>query len=97
MQYSAASFSQPMSLLMSSLIRSKTQRPALSEYFPANDKTVAVQTPDWIQEYAFRPLFLFFLGIANLAKQLQHGRVNGYILYILLTLVLLLTWKVGSL
>ena len=54
-----------------------------------------VETPDWIKSGWFRPLFLLILALANWVKLLQHGRVNAYILYILITLVLLLAWKVG--
>jgi hydrogenase-4 component B len=96
MQYSGASFSQPAALFMTSLIRGETRIQELREYFPSSIK-ILVRYPDHIQERWFRPLFLICLGIANWSKHLQHGRVNGYILYMLLFLVALLAWKVGRL
>jgi hydrogenase-4 component B len=94
-QYSGASFSQPAIVFMNSLLRAKILLPKISSYFPATAKA-DISCNDQVKEGFFRNLFLLFLGIANWSKRLQHGRVDGYILYILLTLIALLAWKVGK-
>jgi hydrogenase-4 component B len=94
-QYSGNSFSQPAIFFMNSLLRAKIRIPKISQYFPAGAQA-QLTCNDRIKEDFFRNLFLFCLGVANWSKRLQHGRVNGYILYILLTLVALLAWKVGG-
>ncbi|MDR3074024.1 MAG: hypothetical protein LBV01_04800, partial [Deltaproteobacteria bacterium] len=93
MQYSAGSFSRPAAFLMRSILRQKAELPAISEYFPIKAKA-ALTTPDWVQDKGYAPLFSLVGRAADLCKSLQHGRVNGYILYILLTLVALVAWKI---
>lgn len=92
MQYSAGSFSQPAALFMRTLLRQKLVSPEITEYFPFKAKASLV-TRDWIATGIFAPLFNLVALIANRCKDLQHGRANGYILYILITLVALLAWK----
>jgi hydrogenase-4 component B len=94
-QYSANSFSQPAIFFMNSLLHARIRIPKISQYFPTGAQA-HLSSNDRIKEGFFRNLFLICLGIANWSKRLQHGRVNGYILYILLTLVALLAWKVGA-
>ena len=77
------------------LVRGEERLPELDNYFPDSAKATA-SFPDRIKNW-YRVIFLLFLGIANWSKRMQHGRANGYILYILVTLVALLTWKVGGL
>lgn len=95
MQYSGGSFSQPATYFMRSLLGGRAQLPELRDYFPAKARA-RLSFPDRIKDGFFRPLFLLCLGLANWSKKLQHGRVNGYILYMLLVLVALLAWKVGG-
>jgi NADH:ubiquinone oxidoreductase subunit 5 (subunit L)/multisubunit Na+/H+ antiporter MnhA subunit len=95
MQYSGGSFSQPATYFMRALLGGQAQLPEIRDYFPRGAKA-RLSFPDRIKEGFFRPLFLICLGLANWCKRLQHGRVNGYILYMLLVLVGLLAWKVGG-
>lgn len=95
MQYSGGSFSQPASHFMRALLGGQAHLPEIRDYFPAGARAY-LSFPDRIKEGFFRPLFLICLGVANWCKRLQHGRVNGYILYMLLVLVALLAWKVGG-
>ncbi|MDR1243343.1 MAG: hypothetical protein LBM00_11270 [Deltaproteobacteria bacterium] len=95
MQYSGASFAQPAVFFMNSILHARVRLPKISQYFPTSAQAY-IRCNDRVKDGFFRNLFLFCLGIANWSKRLQHGRVNGYILYILLTLVALLAWKVGG-
>lgn len=92
MQYTAGSFSQPAALFMRTILRQKVTRPEMTEYFPLKAKA-DMTTPDWMETNGFAPLFACIARIAAKTKVLQHGHSNAYILYILLTLVALLAWK----
>ncbi|SBW11111.1 NADH/Ubiquinone/plastoquinone (Complex I) [uncultured delta proteobacterium] len=91
-QYTAGSFSQPAAFFLRTILRQKFTSPGITEYFPLKAKAT-VATPDWIETRGFAPLFTLVSRIADKCKELQHGRANGYILYILVTLVALLAWK----
>jgi hydrogenase-4 component B len=94
MQYTAGSFSQPAALFLRTILRQKFTQPDITDYFPLKAKA-SVATPDWIETKGFAPLFALVSRVADKCKELQHGRANGYILYILITLVALLAWKLG--
>jgi hydrogenase-4 component B len=92
MQYTAGSFSQLAAFFLRTILRQKFASPAITEYFPLRARA-SVATPDWIETRGIAPLFTLVSRIADKCKDLQHGRANGYILYILVTLVALLAWK----
>ncbi len=92
MQYSAGSFSQPAGVYMRNALRPKVVLPAISEYFPLRARA-SMTSPDWITEEGFTPFFRAAGRLADWCKGLQHGRLNGYVLYILITLVTLLAWE----
>jgi hypothetical protein len=92
MQYSAASFSQPAAFLLRAILRRKENLSLPDAYFPSGAKA-AVASPDWMKEKGFVPLFRGTATFARWCKGLQHGRLNAYVLYIFLTLVALLAWK----
>lgn len=94
MQYTGGSFSRPAAYLMRTFLRQKAEQPQFTEYFPIKAKA-SLATPDWIETRGFAPLFRFVARVADRCKVFQHGQVNGYILYILVTLVVLLAWKLG--
>lgn len=92
MQYSAGSFSRPAAWFLRTALRQRAERPELTEYFPLRAKA-ELSTPDWIATKGYVPLFSLVGRVADRCKALQHGRSNGYILYVLITLVALLAWK----
>ncbi|MCC8193965.1 MAG: hypothetical protein LIP28_04895 [Deltaproteobacteria bacterium] len=94
MQYTAGSFSQPAALFLRTILRQKFTSPAITDYFPVKARA-SLATPDWMETKGFIPLFRLVGRIADRCKELQHGRSNAYILYILITLVALLAWKLG--
>ncbi len=92
MQYTPGSFSRPATRLMRAFLRQRFERPVITEYFPIKARAV-LTTPDWIETRGFVLLFSLVGHIADKCKQFQHGLSNGYILYVLVSLVALLAWK----
>jgi formate hydrogenlyase subunit 3/multisubunit Na+/H+ antiporter MnhD subunit len=94
MQYTAASFAQPLTDLFGGLLQTRRHVGAPAGLFP-HDASLVTETPDVWTTYMYRPLFHGIgRGLASL-RWLQHGRVNLYVLYIALTLLVLLIWKLG--
>ena len=86
MQYTASSFAQPLTVLFHAVLRTRQQ---------ASPTALATKTPDVARERFFRPVFAVVeAGLARL-RWLQQGRVQLYVLYIALTLVALLVWKLS--
>jgi hypothetical protein len=46
-------------------------------------------------DYLYRPVFLGFAWTASKLRWLQQGRIQVYVLYIALTILVLLVWKLG--
>ncbi len=52
-------------------------------------------TPDLFRRYVYEPLFLGVAWLAAKLHWLQEGRIQIYVLYIALTILVLLIWKLG--
>jgi formate hydrogenlyase subunit 3/multisubunit Na+/H+ antiporter MnhD subunit len=91
MQYSGGSFAQPMTWLLGPALRGQEKIEAPGGYFPSK-ASVETTFPDWIEDSAFRPAFEAVTWVCNQLKCLQHGRINLYILYILIALMAALFW-----
>jgi len=95
MQYTASSFAQPFLELFKPILRTRhhyhVHMP--DNMFPqgANFHT---ETPDICHTEVYRPVFLKISEILMKFRFLQHGYIQIYILYIALTLILLLIWKI---
>ena len=95
MQYTASSFAQPLTDLFGLLLGTR-QRLSRPEGFFPEAASLSTETPDICRERVYRPIFSG-LGRGLFAfRWLQHGRVQLYILYIALTLLALLLWKLGE-
>jgi hypothetical protein len=94
MQYTGASFAQPLVDLFRPLLRTRETDPAPSGLFPRPAR-FAVRTDDACTEIVYRPLFTGVARGLGRLRWLQHGRVHLYVLYISLTLLVLLVWKLG--
>jgi len=92
MQYTASSFARPLTLLFGGLLRTRTRRVAPAGPFPGQ-AALATETPDVFREALFRPAFQLASGVLGRLRWLQRGHVQLYVLYVLLTLVALLVWK----
>ncbi|MFI5394359.1 MAG: proton-conducting transporter membrane subunit [Candidatus Binatia bacterium] len=94
MQYTASSFAQPLTDLFGLLLQTRYRVVPPAGFFPRR-ASLATDTPDVCSEYLYRPLFTgISRGLSSL-RWLQHGRVHLYVLYIALTLLVLLIWKLG--
>ena len=101
MQYTGGSFSATAAQVMRGLTRpaidmpfEENPRERLRPLFPRRAEA-RFQTPDWGLSLWENLLFKPIARMADAAKVMQHGLVNGYILYILIALVLALTWALG--
>ena len=94
MQYTASSFAQPLTDLFGQLLRTSRHASLPSGLFPSK-ASLATETPDVCREEVFQPVFLSVdWGLSKL-RRLQTGHVHLYVLYIALTLVVLLVWKIA--
>ena len=90
-QYTAASFAEPLARLFAPVMGLKTRGGESQGIFPGG-AFFSVSAPDRLRTLVFAPLFELVERICNACKILQHGKINLYILYILATLVGLLIW-----
>ncbi len=94
MQYTASSFSRPITELFARLLRTvRTQTPGY-ELFPG-PASFSTDTPDVVQRDVYHRWYTVLLLIAERVRRFQHGGLQIYILYIFITLIALLVWKLG--
>jgi hydrogenase-4 component B len=94
MQYTATSFSGPLTTVFGLLIQSRSQRRLPSGLF-SRQVSVETQTPDLFQRFFYTPVFIALVWFSRAVRRLQHGRVHLYILYIVLTLLALILWSLA--
>lgn len=94
MQYTAASFTQPLTDFLHACLGVRNKGPAVSGYFPKAGG-FAIRTPDPARQWLFAPLFRFVARRLSPLLALQHGRIHLYVLYMALILIVLLIWKGG--
>lgn len=91
MQYTASSFAEPVIELFKFFLRTKKHLIIPDTYFPSAANFES-HTPDIGREHLYKPVFKginkFFLRL----KIVQEGRLHIYVLYIVLTLLVLLIW-----
>ncbi len=93
MQYTASSFAQPIVELFGPLLRTRKLYHPPRGYFPARAEW-ETDTPDVSRAYFYD---FAFKGVGRLLARLrwlQQGRLQIYVLYIAVTLIALLLWKV---
>jgi hypothetical protein len=76
----------------------KRRAPVLKSYFPAAGEGEAMKTTasDPALESAYQPVFSRAATVLGFLHCLQAGRVQIYVLYIVLTLVVLLVATLGA-
>lgn len=93
MQYTASSFAQPLTDMFSWLLRTKKQNAEpLTEPFP-DSKHFLSHTDDLFLNKVFHPAFHGVDRLLSVGRVLQGGRVQVYILYMLVTLIILLAYQ----
>jgi hydrogenase-4 component B len=92
MQYTASSFAQPLTRLFRVLLWTRTRVETPAGILP-KAASLATDTPDLCHGNLYQPAFVKLnSGLARF-RWIQHGNVQLYVLYIALTLVALLLWK----
>ena len=91
MQYTGSSFAHPIVGLFSRALRSRSRTVLPTGYFPQAG-SLETETRDVFRERLFTPLFHLVDRWLSLLKWVQAGRVQLYVLYIVVTLVVLLLW-----
>jgi NADH:ubiquinone oxidoreductase subunit 5 (subunit L)/multisubunit Na+/H+ antiporter MnhA subunit len=94
MQYTGSSFAQPLTDLFGFLLRSRQQLVPPEGLFPSR-ASLSTETPDVCAREFYGPVFNAIGRGLSALRWLQHGQVHLYVLYIALTLVALLVWKLG--
>jgi formate hydrogenlyase subunit 3/multisubunit Na+/H+ antiporter MnhD subunit len=94
MQYTASSFAQPLVGLFHVLLRTKVQSHRPEGMFPQR-AGLHTETRDLFRERMYAPLFAGFRRTALWLHGLQQGRIQLYVLYIAIVLIVLLVWKLG--
>lgn len=91
MQYTAASFSQPLTRSLGLLIRPQTDAQLPAGLFPGQARW-QTHVSDLFQRLLLEPLFRGAAAGLSWLRWLQHGRVQLYVLYIAAALILLALW-----
>jgi formate hydrogenlyase subunit 3/multisubunit Na+/H+ antiporter MnhD subunit len=94
MQYTGSSFTQPLADLFAPLLRTRVHVVPPDGAFP-RAASLATETPDLCGDRMYGPAFAGIESALAAFRWLQHGGVHLYVLYIALTLVALLVWKLG--
>lgn len=94
MQYTASSFVQPITELVAPVLQTRKHIVFPQGLFP-KAALLETETPDVARERIFRPIFGAVRRGLSRWRWLQHGQLQLYVLYIALTLLVLLLWKLG--
>jgi hypothetical protein len=94
MQYTASSFAEPVTTLFAPLLRTVRHVVRPGGIFPVR-ASFESYTPDVLSEVLYRRTSGAVERALMRLRWLQHGRINIYVSYIAVTLVVLLIWKVG--
>lgn len=89
MQYTASSFAQSIVMLFSWLLRPHTHNPHLKEYFPKTQK-IKSHIDEIVLDRFLVPASNLFRHCCGWFHRFQHGLIQHYILYILITLFLMI-------
>ncbi len=94
MQYTASGFAQPLTSLFHFALRTHRVFSPPRGLFPA-ESTLSTHTPDPMTKRVYEPLFTGVGRLLSKHRWLQSGQLQRYVLYIALTLLVLLVWKLG--
>ncbi len=92
MQYGASSFSQPLTDFFQPVLRKIGNYPVISEYFPGKASFSAEAQAVFYNSF-YTPVAVRIRELAYRFSWIQHGRLQIYIMYIVVTLLGLLLWK----
>lgn len=92
MQYTASSFAQPLTKMFEVVLRPRCTGSRPAGLFPV-PAAFGTETEDVFRHNLYRPVFQGVEWCIARLRFLQEGRVQLYILYIALTLLVLLIWN----
>jgi len=95
MQYTASSFAQPITNLFRMFLGLHSKVSGVKGLFPAQGR-MSSHAPDVFLSHVFGPVFTAVSWTAMRLRWLQHGRLQLYILYIAVTLLVLMVWKLSG-
>jgi formate hydrogenlyase subunit 3/multisubunit Na+/H+ antiporter MnhD subunit len=95
MQYTASSFAQPLIDFFDIFHRGRKRFRPPQGYFPRT-ASFETETLDTSQEAVYRPIFEMVARLLSKMRVMQHGRIQLYVLYIVLTLIVLFLWKLNG-
>jgi hydrogenase-4 component B len=94
MQYTASSFARPLTHLFRLFLQPRDEIHPPHGLFPKR-AALHTHTPDLFRRYIYEPLFLGVAWLTSKLRWLQEGHIQIYVLYIALTILVLLIWKLG--
>ncbi|OGV73496.1 MAG: hypothetical protein A3K19_16920 [Lentisphaerae bacterium RIFOXYB12_FULL_65_16] len=92
MQYTASSFAQPLTDFFEVLLRTRKHMRLPDVHFPTA-ANIETETPDVSRESLYAPLFNATGRVLSRVRVMQSGCIQVYVLYLVLTLLVLLIWK----
>jgi len=92
MQYTASSFSQPVTESFSFILNTKKTGKKPKGYFPIR-AALETRTSDMGNERLYRPLFTVVTSFLGRFRILQQGSIQMYVFYVVIALVVLLFWR----
>ncbi len=95
MQYTASSFAWPILDMFRLLLRPRLDRRLPTGLFP-QQASFESRSEDIFRRFGYAPLFGAFRSLADRLHWFQQGRNQLYVLYIAVTLLILLLWKLGA-
>jgi len=94
MQYTASSFADPLTGLFGPALGTRREPASPGALFP-DRADFSSNTPDACTERFYIPLFSGMERFFKRLRVIQHGRINLYVLSIVVALAALLSWKLG--
>ncbi len=94
MQYTASSYAQPLLEVFRRVVPQKQWLHPPRGYLPVSAGFHS-ETPDVFTNGVYRPVAAWVGWTSSRLHWLQQGRVHLYLLYIFVTLVILLVWRIG--
>ena len=86
--------SQPITSFFQSFLRTRRELEPPAGLFPTGAR-LATDTPDPAREAIYEPMFRWTGARLATLRLLQHGNVHLYVLYIAVTVIALLAWKLA--
>jgi formate hydrogenlyase subunit 3/multisubunit Na+/H+ antiporter MnhD subunit len=93
MQYTASSFAQPLVDTFKMILRTKKTTEQIRKLFPSKGQFES-STPEVSREYLYEPIYKAVYLMLGRLRWLQQGNIQLYILYIAITLIVLIIWKI---